>query len=123
MEYKETGTIIQINPVQNITDTFQKRSFVIEQTENPKYPQYYEFELAGKVLNAIDGFKVGQAVAVNFNLRGRKYLKQATGETMYFMSMSAWKIDSAGEPPQDQPHQNYSTAPSSDDLVESDVPF
>jgi len=90
---KITGKILVINDIQQVSDTFQKRSFVLTYTENPQYPEYITFELLQERCSLIDGFQVEQEVEVSFNLRGRKWTNPE-GETKYFTSLQAWRIAS-----------------------------
>lgn len=90
---KISGKILVINDTQQVSDTFQKRSFVLTYTENPQYPEYITFELLQERCSLIDGFQVEQEVEVSFNLRGRKWTNPE-GETKYFTSLQAWRIAS-----------------------------
>ena len=90
---KITGKILVINDTQQVSDTFQKRSFVLTYTENPQYPEYITFELLQERCSLIDGFQVEQEVEVSFNLKGRKWMNPE-GETRYFNSLQAWRIES-----------------------------
>ena len=89
---KITGKILVINDIQQVSDTFQKRSFVLNYIENPQYPEYITFELIQERCSLIDGFQVEQEVEVSFNLRGRKWTNPE-GETKYFNSLQAWRIE------------------------------
>lgn len=90
---KISGKILVINDTQQVSDTFQKRSFVLTYTENPQYPEYITFELLQERCSLIDGFQVEQEVEVSFNLKGRKWTNPE-GETKYFTSLQAWRIAS-----------------------------
>ena len=70
---KITGKILAINDTQQISDTFQKRTFVLTYAEHPQYPEYITFDLVQDRCSLIDGFQVGQDVEVSFNLRGRQW--------------------------------------------------
>ena len=89
---KITGKILVINDTQQVSDTFQKRSFVLTYVENPQYPEHITFELIQERCSLIDGFQVEQEVEVSFNLRGRKWTNPE-GETKYFNSLQAWRIE------------------------------
>lgn len=86
------GTIHSINETQQVTATFTKREFVLEFAENPMYPQYILFQLVQDRVGLIDGYKVGDEVNVEFNLRGRQWTSPS-GETKYFNSLEAWRIN------------------------------
>jgi hypothetical protein len=93
MEIK--GTIIEIFPGQQVSEKFKKREFVIQDNENPQYPQYIKFELAQDKCGLLDSKKVGDQVNVSFNLRGREYTNPK-GVKSYFNSLQAWKIVTDG---------------------------
>ena len=78
-----------------ITDSFQKREFVVEYAENPQYPEFLKFELIQDKCSSIDSLQPGDKIKISFNLKGRKWTDK-NGEVKYFNSMQAWKIDSLG---------------------------
>jgi hypothetical protein len=95
MGIEVTGKLYAINDIQQVTERFQKREFVVEMTDNPKYPQYVLFQLTGNRVDNIDGFNVGDDVKVDFSLRGREW-KSPSGDVKYFNSLDVWTIDRPG---------------------------
>ena len=91
---KITGKILEVKDTQQVSDSFKKRSFIVEYAENPQYPEYISFELIQDRCSLLDGFQAGQEVEVSFNLKGRKWVNPE-GETKYFNSLQAWRIDEA----------------------------
>ena len=91
---KVTGKILEIQPAQQISDSFKKRNFVLEYVENPQYPEYISFELIQDRCSLLDGFQANQEVEVSFNLKGRKWINPE-GETKYFNSLQAWRVEAA----------------------------
>jgi hypothetical protein len=91
---KILGKIIEIKETQPISESFKKRNFVVEYTENIQYPEYISFELVQDKCDLLDNFQIGQEVEVTFNLRGRKWVNP-DGETKYFNSLQAWRIEPA----------------------------
>ncbi|MCG8340921.1 MAG: DUF3127 domain-containing protein [Cytophagales bacterium] len=89
---KITGKLLEVKDIQQISDTFKKREFIVEYAENPNYPEYLVFELIQERCNLIDPLKVGQEIEVNFNLRGRKWINPE-GVTKYFISLQAWRLE------------------------------
>ncbi len=88
-----TGTLLEIfDPIQ-VSDKFKKREFVLQDNENPQYPQYIKFELAQEKCSLLDTFSSGEMVDVSFNVRGRSYVNPQ-GVKSYFNSLQAWKIQS-----------------------------
>ena len=120
---KITGTLLEIKKAQQVSETFKKRTFVLEYAENPQYPEYVSFELIQERCGLIDGFQAGQEVEVSFNLRGRKWLNPE-GEMRYFNSLQAWRIEAkapASDPPAGEAAPAQATAAAAN--VEEDLPF
>jgi hypothetical protein len=102
MGFEISGKIHVINEAQQITERFRKREFVLELAENPRYPQYVQFQLTGDRCENLDGFSVGDEVTLEFSLRGREW-KSPKGEIKYFNSLDVWDLHRSGpageEPP------------------------
>ena len=75
-----------------VSDKFKKREFVIELTDNPKYPQFINFQLVQDSCPMIDQFNLDDKIRVEFDLRGRKWT-DPNGVDKYFNSLQAWKIE------------------------------
>lgn len=88
-ELKVTGTVHKVFETQVISDSFKKREFVVETDD--KYPQLVKFELTQDNCSKADSLKVGQALEVGFNLRGREWINKE-GEAKYFNTLQAWRI-------------------------------
>ncbi|MBC7447716.1 MAG: DUF3127 domain-containing protein [Hymenobacteraceae bacterium] len=100
MAYEATGTLLADMGTQQVSEKFRKREFVLE-IQDGQYPQQVKFELAQDKCDLLNNFQVGTPLTVSFDLRGRSYDKN--GSTMYFTSLSAWKVGTAGaggQPPQ-----------------------
>lgn len=95
MSLSISGSILEIAEVQQIKETFKKREFVLEHTENPQYPEYIKFELIQDKCALLDAHKVGDKVNVHFNLKGRKWTDRE-GKVVYFNSLQAWRLELAG---------------------------
>ena len=95
--FKLQGTLKIANETQVISEKFSKREFVITD-ENDKYPQDIQFQLTQDKCNLLDGVAVGSKLEVSFNLRGREWHSPA-GETKYFNTLEAWKIEVIGQAP------------------------
>ena len=94
-KHQETGTIILIKEMQHISDTFQKREFVIQQeTKNPEYPEFISFEFKRAKCDILDNYKEGQEVTVHFNVGGRLWVNPQ-GERKYFNCLEAWRMEAA----------------------------
>lgn len=87
------GRIVVINELQNISEKFQKREFVIEL--DGKYPEFIKFEFVNEKCTLLDQYQNGMEVEVEFNLRGRKW-RSPQGEDKYFNTLLAWRIKNVG---------------------------
>jgi len=108
MSYTIKGRIIDIQDIQQITETFSKREFVLEvEAYNNQgalnKTDYIPFQLTNGNCDRIESKRIGDIVTVHFNLGGNKWVKDGT--TRYFPQLTAWKID--GE----QSHQPQSPYP------------
>lgn len=110
------GAIKLVKPTQTISDSFQKREFVIE-TED-QYPQLVQFELTQDKVSLIDDSYVGKNVEVSFNVRGREW------NDKYFVNLQAWRVVIDG--PSASPSSPVSTTNKEVEAAESsadDLPF
>ena len=92
MELKNV-VIIKIKPLQQVTDTYKKVEFIVKLDD--KYPQEVQFEVSqDRADNFIKFNKEGQFVDINYNLRGRSYLKAGDKEEnrRWFNTLDAWKV-------------------------------
>ena len=114
-----TGRIHEILPVMQVSETFKRRSFVVETVENPMYPQYISFETVQDRTSLLDTLKVGDQVQVDFNLRGREWTSPQ-GEKKYFNTLEAWRVgkpDANGSSPSvANKQESLQTTPQGDDL-------
>lgn len=97
MSNQLTGKLIVKNETQQISDKFSKREFVIETQDT--YPQSILFQLTQDKCALLDNAKVGDTLTVSFNLRGRGWTNPQ-GETKYFNTIEAWRIELSGTQPQ-----------------------
>ena len=86
-----TGKLVEIFATVQINDSFKKREFVVEYSDNSQYPEFIKFELFQDKSDIIDGYKVGEEVEVSFNLKGRKW-NDPKGGVKYFNTLQAWRI-------------------------------
>ena len=94
MAMEATGRLHTIFETKQVSERFSKREFVMELTDNPKYPQTVQFQLTGDRCQQLDEFKVGDEVRIEFSLRGREW-RSPSGEVKYFNSLDVWKIEPA----------------------------
>jgi len=85
-----TGTLKVKNAEQQVSDKFRKREFVITDNSS-QFPQYLTFQLTQDKCSLIESYNLGDEIKVYFNLRGREWTKD--GQTKFFNSIEAWKIE------------------------------
>lgn len=108
MNYDVTGKLIAKYPVQEITDKFRKREFVLEVVDENSPNQYSNFikmQLVQAKCELIDNYNENDMVKVHFNLRGNKWEKD--GKVNYITSLDAWRIERPNVAPQGGNNQNY----------------
>ena len=116
MKAEGKGTIIFIDNTNQVTDSFRKREFAVETSEenNGKvYTQSINFQVVQDKCDVLNEFSVGDEVNVNFNIAGRPW-KNKEGVTKYFNSLNAWKIEKLGS--------SNTSAPTNEETPE-DLPF
>lgn len=91
MSYELKGTIHKIYDKQTITETFEKREFVVKTEED--YPQFIKLEVKQKQLSLLDEYNEGDEVVVNFNIGG----KESKGN--FWNNLTAWRIRSTKDVP------------------------
>ena len=120
MAMQISGKLHATFEAQQVTQRFRKREFVVELGDNPDYPQFVMFQLTGDRCEHIDGFKIGDEVNIEFNLRGREW-NSPQGETKYFNSLDVWKIEKLRS--NDGGSRGIDEPPPHDDEFLKDVPF
>lgn len=95
MSNQHTGEIRHISEIETIKygpnrdKEFQKRTLVLEDAQD-EYNDCFAFELGGKKLNIVDGYKPGDVVSVSYNIKCREN-KNKPGQ--FFTSLGAWKVE------------------------------
>jgi hypothetical protein len=87
-----SAKITEIFDTAKVTDSFKKREFVVEYSENPQYPEFIKFEFIQEKCDLLDSYTIGEDVDISFNLKGRKWT-DPQGTVKYFNTLQAWKID------------------------------
>jgi len=127
MAFEITGKVIDISPVNQVSDKFKKREFVIEKKEaggSAVFIDYVKFQLIQDKCDLINESFLNEEVKIWFNLKGNKW--ERDGKINYFTNLDAWKIEktSSGSP-RDQntsPHVTLEDIPPENDEL-SDLPF
>lgn len=135
MSLEVTGRLHLKSPTQQIKDTFSKREFVLELTdESPTgmvFTNYASFQLVNQSCAVIDQFQEGELVKVSFNIRGNKW--ERDGQVRYITNLNAWRVERAAVAaapgaPQAQPQQQYAPQqpqfqPQQNNNAADDLPF
>jgi hypothetical protein len=126
MSFELTGKLIEKFDVNQVSDTFRKRDFVIEKIENQggkEFIDHIKFQLTQDRCSLIDDVKLQDEIRVSFNVRGRRWVKDSS--VSYFTNLEAWKIEkivvSPDEPPPPPPFPADEDAPPSEEF--DDLPF
>jgi hypothetical protein len=126
MAFEITGKIIDISPVNQVSDKFKKREFVIEKKETggaAVFIDYVKFQLVQDKCDLINESFLNEDVKISFNLKGNKW--ERDGKINYFTNLDAWKIEKTSSAVKDQNVPSHTTLedipPENDEL--SDLPF
>jgi hypothetical protein len=126
MAFEITGKVIDISPVNQVSDKFKKREFVIEKKESggtAVFIDYIKFQLLQDKCDLINESYLNEDVKIWFNLKGNKW--ERDGKINYFTNLDAWKIEKTSSAVKDQNVQSHTTLedipPENDEL--SDLPF
>jgi len=124
MSFELAGKVIEKFEINQVTDSFKKREFVIEKTDNSsgmEFTDQIKFQLTQDRCNLIDNINPDDYIKVNFNIRGRKWEKE--GRISYFTNLEAWKIEKITQnekSPEPPPFTGDDIPPPE---VEDDLPF
>jgi hypothetical protein len=126
MAFEITGKVIDIAPVNQVSDKFKKREFVIEKKETggaAVFIDYIKFQLVQDKCDLINESFLNEEIKIWFNLKGNKW--ERDGKINYFTNLDAWKIEKV--PPQGR-DQNVESRPTLEDIPPendelSDLPF
>lgn len=126
MAFEITGKVIDISPVNQVSDKFKKREFVIEKKEtggSAVFIDYVKFQLIQDKCDLINESFMNEEVKISFNLKGNKW--ERDGKVQYFTNLDAWRIERISAHAKEQssaPRQTLDDIPPDmDDL--SDLPF
>lgn len=97
MENKEkiklTGEIYHIGQIEQVSEKFKKRDFVIKTVE--QYPQFVLLQVVNDRVNLLDNLRFNDAVDCFINIRGREWTDKNTGAKKFFNTLEAWSIQFA----------------------------
>ena len=126
MAFEISGKVIDISPVNQVSDKFRKREFVIEKKEAggaAVFIDYIKFQLVQDKCDLINESFLNEEIKIWFNLKGNKW--ERDGKINYFTNLDAWKIEKVTSQDRDQIIPSHTTLedipPENDEL--SDLPF
>lgn len=96
MNFEITGKLVVKYDTQHIKDTFKKREFVIETSEDVNgsvYTNFIKMQLVQNRCELLDRYNEGDLIKVNFGLKGNRWEKD--GKTNFITNLDAWRIESA----------------------------
>ena len=117
MAFELTGKVIDIQPVQQVSEKFRKREFVIEKQENSStaiFVDYVKFQLVQDKCDLINDSFMNTEVKVSFNIKGNKW--ERDGKVNYFTNLDAWRIERV-----DQAAATPHSAPSTPNTISNDT--
>jgi hypothetical protein len=126
MAFEITGKVIDISPVNQVSDKFKKREFVIEKKETggaAVFIDYVKFQLIQDKCDLINESYLNEDVKIWFNLKGNKW--ERDGKVNYFTNLDAWKIEKTSGAQKEQnvaPRTTLEDIPPENDEL-SDLPF
>lgn len=126
-----TGIVKAKFDTQVVSERFKKRDFVLTVEPGSPYPQHVSFQLVQDKVSLIDNYNIGDEIKVLFNLKGREWVSPQ-GETKYFNTIDAWRIEKVGSGQSSAPSNNHSQPTSMETgappvftstSVDDDLPF
>lgn len=127
MAFEVTGKVIDILPVNQVSEKFRKREFVVEKKENGQsgvFVDYLKFQLIQDKCDLINESFMNQEVKISFNLKGNKW--ERDGKVNYFTNLDAWRIERITSGTNEQvvpPRQSFEDIPPDNNDEMSDLPF
>ena len=103
MAFEITGKVIDILPVNQVSDKFRKREFVIEKKESggsAVFVDYIKFQLVQDKCELVNDSFLNEDVKIWFNLKGNRWERE--GKVNYFTNLDAWKIEKVSSQDRDQ---------------------
>lgn len=116
-----TGTVVEVGKEQTF-NKFSKRTIVVCDDPESKYPNLLPFEAVGDTMKYLDKFKGGDKVKVDFFLNGRKWDNPKTGATQYFTTLRIASIFADGEGGEQEEEEPVVEEPQDDGDID-DMPF
>jgi len=127
MALELTGKIVEITPTQQVSERFKKREFSLDITEEvngQSFPNFAKLQVSQNKCEVLDGYKIGEVVKVQFNVRGSRVEKD--GKVNYYTNLDAWRIERVNAQQAQQPQAQYQQPTNNNGYSQgsdSNVPF
>lgn len=118
MSYQIKGVIYHIGAIQELSEKFSKREFILK-TED-EYAPFVKLELTQDRCFLIDSYFIGTEITAHYNVKGSKSTyTNKNGQPDCFVALQAWKLEGNATP------KNASGKPMTkvSDLPQNDMPF
>lgn len=76
MSFEITGRVVEVMPVNQVSDKFRKREFVIEKKEtggSAVFIDYIKFQLVQDKCDLINESFLNEEIKVSFNIKGNRW--------------------------------------------------
>jgi hypothetical protein len=96
MSLEVTGKLAVKYDTQQVKESFRKREFVIELSDEINgnvYTNFAKMQLVQSKCDILDRYNVGDQIKVSFNLKGNRWEKD--GKVNYITNLDAWRIEAA----------------------------
>lgn len=95
MPFEVKGKVIEVGQVQQVSDKFRKREFVLEVAEQGaggrEFVDFIKFQCVQDRCELVSDDLINTFVKVSFNLKGNKW--ERDGKINYFTNLDAWRIE------------------------------
>lgn len=112
MSLEITGKLVDPGTTIVVSEKFKKREFVLELAEEINgnvYTNFAKMQLVQAKCDILNGYRPGEMVKVNFNIKGNSFVDKKDGTTKYITNLDAWRIERTGQQ-QAQQQQGYQPA-------------
>lgn len=126
------GKLAHKYDTQVVSDTFSKREFVLdisEEVNGKAYPNFAKMQVTQARCAVLDSYNLGEEVRISFNIRGNKATTKDNKSVVY-TNLDAWKIERVGaqqQAPQQaqyqQPQNNYQQFQQGNEASLDQLPF
>lgn len=93
---KLKGYIYQIDDEIVVSPKFKKREFIIKIEKKVKeweFIEHIKFQLSQHKCEMMDLYRVDEYVEVEFYIKGKKYTKKESGQTMFFVTLETYNVN------------------------------